>query len=471
MKLFAVFVGLILLTSLSNIWNLIFDPSQDEITGESSTHPIKDWFYNLVYHNRIEPSIFQKSIYAQAVGDKRSIIIKISKSNLNSLSSDFDFSYSFLFNTTTHSYLSAYIEQSIIAKPFWDELIDFWDSSTLADKDYIDWIKPNRQITLIEPATMGDLTPPDELGMTTYELCEHYGILDCNYTGEGVTVAVLDTGVDLGHPGINDNTTAVFYATNSPNDKQGHGTHCIGILAGLNISISNNTFRGVAPNVTLHSVKVLDDKGRGTESDIIEGINYSIGIDADIVSMSLGGFINFQSALHDIIRYATGKGITFICASGNSGSLFSTQPASWSECISVGSLSEDGNIAFYSNLFEDINAIGTNISSLKANSNKFITFSGTSMSTPFVVGVVALAMEANPTLMGKPSKIKEHIKSTGGYIPYKKSDLRIWYFWNFESFHYDSFEVNIDNFIDLEARSIDSSREELSDVWWQIHRG
>ena len=473
-----VFTSLIL-TNFGYIDDILFEPTSNEVLGKESdswltkiTTNIKNWAYDKVYGNKIEPEIFSdRQLFAQAEGSKRSVIIKLQKSNIEYLDDDFDFDYTTLFETTQSLYISALVQQSQITNTFWSELFNLGTSNTLADKSYIDWIRPNRRITLVEPTILSSLKEPTELGLTTYELCDSYKVLSQSYNGTGIRVAVLDTGVDLDHEGINNNTTigVSFVSSESYEDKNGHGTHVIGILAGKEVNISGHKFRGIAPNATVYSIKVLDRQGSGTEEDIIEGIKYAIDQDCQIISMSLGGSIPYYSALHDAIQYAIGRGIVVVCASGNNGGLFSLQPASWEGCISVGSLTEDCNVAFYSNLYFDIACMGTNISSLKKGGG-WITYSGTSMATPAVSGCIALLLDSNPELIGRPSQVVEYLTGTEDYVPTLEQDVTVWGLKHFDDFYLEGGQPNIRNLINLEDRTLDTTRDKMSYVWYQIHR-
>lgn len=171
--------------------------------------------------------------------------------------------------------------------------------------------------------------------------------------GEGVVVAVVDTGVDLKHPDLIDNLTDYCYNPiakdgiykdiyNNPNDASddnGHGTHCAGIIAATNNDIG---VVGVAYNAQIMPIKVLDYKGFGSQEYVIAGINAAVEHDADIISLSLGGPVPtplYAAAVNNAIN----KGKIVIAAAGNDGyfefGALPNYPAGYEGVISVAALS------------------------------------------------------------------------------------------------------------------------------------
>ncbi|MFB9804029.1 S8 family serine peptidase [Haladaptatus pallidirubidus] len=225
--------------------------------------------------------------------------------------------------------------------------------------------------------------------------------------GSGADVAIIDTGIDDDHPDLQDHLgsgeafvscgsggltgSCTFYGnSNSCNvswsDDNDHGTHCAGIAAG-----DDNTegVVGVAPDVTLHAVKVLDCDGSGSFSDIAAGVEYVADQGWDVASMSLGGSSG-SSALRDAIQYAYDNGVSIVAAAGNDGQCTDCvgYPAAYPETIAVASSNDsDGQSSFSSQGPEvDIIAPGTDIYSTVPSG--YDTFSGTSMACPHVAGAV-----------------------------------------------------------------------------------
>lgn len=212
--------------------------------------------------------------------------------------------------------------------------------------------------------------------------------------GEGVKVAVLDTGAALQHPDLKGNILMAADFTGSSsgaNDQQGHGTHCAGIIAG----IRNNTgVAGVAPKASLMIGKVLGDNGSGSSDSVSKGIKWAADNGAHIISMSLG---SSQSSpdIHSAIKYAYSKGCYIIAAAGNEGPGPNTvgYPGQYPEVIAVASINSSKKLSNFSSRGNqvDIAAPGEKILSCYPPKNLAV-LSGTSMATPFVAGVVALLL-------------------------------------------------------------------------------
>jgi serine protease len=223
--------------------------------------------------------------------------------------------------------------------------------------------------------------------------------------GNGVTVAVIDTGIspveDLkntkfvkGYDFVNDRPEAT--------DDSGHGTHVAGTIA----QSTNNQFgvAGIAYEANLMPLKVLASWGGGTVADIAEAIKFAANNGADVINMSLGGG-GESSIMKEAIDYAYKKGVVIIAAAGNSGSNAAAYPARYPRAIGVSATSSSGAKAPYSNYGAgiDISAPGgaiagedrsggilQNTIDPKTGESVFSSFQGTSMAAPHVAGVAAL---------------------------------------------------------------------------------
>lgn len=223
----------------------------------------------------------------------------------------------------------------------------------------------------------------------------HVGAPDAwqHANGSGVSVAVIDTGIDYNHPELKGRFGDLigYNVTNPdkpPDDDNEHGTHVAGIVAGA--------YTGVAPASTLYAVKVLDRNGSGTEADVIAGLEWALEQGADIANLSLGSS-GASRAFRDICERAYGAGMLIAAAAGNEGS-GPSYPASFGESvIAVAAIDREKRHASFSNIYHtnDISAPGVGIYSTVPGGHD--TFSGTSMATPHVSGALALARQLSRT--------------------------------------------------------------------------
>ncbi len=223
--------------------------------------------------------------------------------------------------------------------------------------------------------------------------------LNSTYTwpndGTGVTAYIIDTGLNSSSADFTGRigTGNDFVDANPPDDCNGHGTHVAGTVGG--------TKYGVAKNVTVVAVRVLNCQGSGTTSGVIAGIDWVAGRSARpaVANMSLGG--GFSQSLNDAVTRATTAGIVFVVAAGNSSAnACNYSPSSTPSAITVGATTSGDALASYSNFggCVDINAPGSGITSdWIGGSTATNTISGTSMASPHVAGAAALYLAANPS--------------------------------------------------------------------------
>jgi hypothetical protein len=262
------------------------------------------------------------------------------------------------------------------------------------------------------------------------------------YTGQGVVVAVLDTGVDRNHADLagniwtnageiandgldNDGNGYVddVYGWNFANgnnntlDGNRHGTHVAGTIAA-----ANNGFgaTGVAYNSRIMPVKVLSDSGSGSYSGVAQGIRYAVDNGADVINMSLGGG-STDSAVQSALQYASSRGVIVVMAAGNAGAAQPGYPASsatsWG--LAVGAVDSSNQMASFSNRagsnssMRYVTAPGVQVYSTLPNGG-YGFLSGTSMAAPHVAGVVALMLSANPNLTD--AQVRQIITATAGNV-------------------------------------------------------
>jgi subtilisin family serine protease len=230
--------------------------------------------------------------------------------------------------------------------------------------------------------------------------------------GEGIKVAVLDTGIDATHPDLAPNfKKGINFTTTNRNDyvdRQGHGTHCAGVIAACDNMVG---VVGVAPRAELYVAKVLGDDGSGSISWIVNGIDWAIKEKVDIISMSLGTSADPGPALHDAIKRARNAGIVIVAASGNENTHVGW-PAVYPETIAVGAVDQSFGRAGFSNFGEELDVVAPGVDILSTYPvNQYAKLSGTSMATPMVAGIAALvqAFCRNMGVAATPDKIVQMI--------------------------------------------------------------
>jgi subtilisin len=240
-------------------------------------------------------------------------------------------------------------------------------------------------------------------------------------TGQGVTVAVIDSGIDLDHPDIQANIDAGrgknCLGSGSPDDDNGHGSHVAGTVAAV---ANGSGVVGVAPEVSLVPVKVLNSKGKGAFSDVICGVDHVTrnAASIDVANMSLGGEDDQGSCndgfLREAICNSVAAGITYTVAAGNDNvDAGRHAPANYPEVITVSAL-DDSNDGFasFSNDGSPVDAIAPGVAIRStARGGGYATMSGTSMAAPHAAGVAALALAADPGL--SPAGVRARLRETG----------------------------------------------------------
>jgi subtilisin family serine protease len=210
--------------------------------------------------------------------------------------------------------------------------------------------------------------------------------------GEGITVAVLDTGLwkhnDLPEPAF----VANFTRSRTVYDRQGHGTHVAGTIGAR---ADGKGVIGWAPKCNIGCVKVLGDDGSGASAGIAKGIYYSADQGADIINLSLGGGYDplIEQACNDVIQ----QGVFVICAAGNEGAIRGRNTIGWParlpNTLAIGSHRKDGKVSEFSSRGKqvDMSFPGEDILSTWID-NTFRSISGTSMATPAACGLTAVML-------------------------------------------------------------------------------
>lgn len=268
------------------------------------------------------------------------------------------------------------------------------------------------------------------------------------YDGKGVTIAVLDTGVDQTHPDLADREITEKNFGSSPDnvDRVGHGTHVASIAAGSGAK-SGGRYKGVAPGAKILDGKVLNDMGSGYESDIIAGMQWAVDQNANVVNLSLGGTDSAGiDPLEEAVNTLSAKSRTlFVIAAGNEGPLAGTigSPGSAAAALTVGAVDKQNRIATFSSvgptkdgsLKPDLTAPGRFIVAAKAAEGTigtpagdgYVSLNGTSMATPHVAGAAAILAQRHPDWTGQQLKqaLVSSTKPTAGLTVQQQGTGRV----------------------------------------------
>lgn len=242
------------------------------------------------------------------------------------------------------------------------------------------------------------------------------------YSGTGIKVAVLDTGMDLNHPDFAGRSiTAQTFVGQPVQDLHSHGTHCIGTACGPKEPSDTTPRYGIAYGAQIFAGKVLNNSGTGTTGSILAGINWAIANGCQVISMSLGSQSSVQTAYTKAGYAALDKGCLIIAAAGNESDKTGA-PANSPTIMSVASLDQDLSPSYFSNYGKiEIAAPGRDIFSSVPLPVRYGTKSGTSMAAPHVAGCAALWAETSPTLRGM--KLWQQLQSSAFKLPFPPSPV------------------------------------------------
>ncbi|MBK9293302.1 MAG: S8 family serine peptidase [Oligoflexia bacterium] len=320
-------------------------------------------------------------------------------------------------------------EAAIDEKPIEDQIAEIKENNP-----EVDYVEPNY---LVEKASATVQTQAYTLSQVLNFIGSGYGMTSAAIQAQNtwplvsgaqtVTVAVIDTGLDLTHPsfnysihtnlseiasnGIDDDGNGFVddvhgwnfvYNNNNPQDDEGHGTHVSGIVVGVGDSIFQAP--SSATRIQIMPLKFLDSEGIGATSDAIKAIYYAVNNGAKVINNSWGGG-NYSQALVEAIAYSYTHDVSFVVASGNmakNNDSSPTYPASYNvpNVISVAATDDLDNMAYFSNYGKStvgLSSPGVNILSTWPN-GYYAYLSGTSMAAPFVSGVAALMKLKSPQM-------------------------------------------------------------------------
>jgi serine protease AprX len=264
-------------------------------------------------------------------------------------------------------------------------------------------------------------------------------VWESGFTGQGVRIAVLDTGLDGAHPDFAGRITAYrdFIepddpAADQPRDPNGHGTHVAGIAAGGGVA-SGGRYRGVAPDAELVIGRVLDAFGNGRTSDVMAGVEWAVELGAKVINISLGG-PPFPSdgtdALSSLCNAAVEHGTVVCVAAGNLGPNGHTigSPGAATQVITVGACEGDPSrstdaVATFSSrgptadgrvkpdlVFPGMNVVAPRAAGTALGApvnDDYTSLQGTSQATPMATGTAALVLQSNPRLT--PEAVRQRL--------------------------------------------------------------
>ena len=233
-----------------------------------------------------------------------------------------------------------------------------------------------------------------------------WGLVACRVppsarSGNGIKIAILDTGFDLGHPDFAGRSiTSATFVGQPVQDLNGHGTHTAGTTSGPMTPTAPVQRYGIAFKDLMFIGKVLSNSGGGTSATVLAGMNWAIANRCQVISMSLGAPTPPQPAYTAAGQAALNNGLLIIAAAGNSASSTGA-PANSPTIMSVAALTQSLTPASFSNFGKiEISGPGVDVFSSVPRPTKYGIKSGTSMACPHVSGCAALWAETSPTLRG-----------------------------------------------------------------------
>jgi subtilisin len=249
-----------------------------------------------------------------------------------------------------------------------------------------------------------------------------------SFSGRGIKVAILDTGLDLTHPDFKGRsiTTQSFIPGESPQDGNRHGTHCSGTACGMKAPASVPRY-GIAHEAQIFIGKVLSNAGSGTSGGVLAGMNWAVANRCQVISMSLGGRGGPFTYYTQAGQAALNAGCLIIAAAGNDSRRPAViaptgAPANSPTIVSVAALAQNLGVAPFSCGGKvEISGPGVDVYSTLPMPGRYGSLSGTSMATPHVAGCAALLAQSNPALRGVA--LRDALMRSARRLPAPASDV------------------------------------------------
>jgi subtilisin family serine protease len=274
----------------------------------------------------------------------------------------------------------------------------------------------------LAPAIQPGLTEEEEimaLGVT-------WGLNACRVplsarSGAGIKVAVLDTGLDVGHPDFAGRSIVSAQFVGQPvQDLHSHGTHCIGTACGMKTPSGTTPRYGIAFRSSIFVGKVLSNSGSSVSGSVLSGMNWAIANRCAVISMSLGSQAGPQPYYTAAGQAALNNGLLIIAAAGNNFGLPTGAPANSPTIMAVASLDSNLSPSAFSNIGKiEIAAPGRDVFSSVPRPTRYGVKSGTSMATPHVAGCAALWAESSTALRGM--NLWNRLRSAAKPLPFSAS--------------------------------------------------
>ena len=225
---------------------------------------------------------------------------------------------------------------------------------------------------------------------------------DRRSSGEGIKVAILDTGIDPKHPALEGIVLSELslLGEGRSHESKGHGTGIASIIAG-----QSEEFLGLAPASEILSFQVLDENGAGDSFTIAKGIISAVDQGADIINLSLGG-ATASTVMQKAIQYAKAKDVLMIAAVGNEGGQGVAFPARHQDIVAVSSVDKNSRVSTFANFGPEVDISAPGVGIYTAwEGNEFVSFSGTSIATAFVTAALSSELSQS-SFLSKDQAVK-----------------------------------------------------------------